>query len=514
MESLWINASNGAQDPQPTGRDGPGRSAPGCLTGETTADVVVIGAGITGTATALRLAEAGLKVVVLEARSAGEGNTGRSTGNLYATTSTGLATLGRKWRDNQATLAVSARAAAIEWIDSTASRLGIDCGLVRVPLHQCVLNAGSPAHEQLRSEHEAAIRLGLEAEWGDEVPGWPLSPAAVHTLPGQAHFNPFRFVDGLVEALQQRGGVVYEHSRVVDIDASEGLVTTAEGSVRAGHIVLATHTPAGFNVLQAEMEVYREYGVAAPLEGDGPADASVWVMDGKHSVRTHEQDGTRYIVIVGEKHKTGEGDEHADYFGRLRDFGRQNFPVGEFTHAWSAQQYTSADGLPYIGRSAHDNVLIATGMGADGLVWGTVAAAVIERLVRGDDDDELSELLSPRRFTPVKSAKSFAAENATVAGHMVGDRVDALRSDEDLADVPLGGGRVLRLDGETCAVHRTLEGRYIALSPVCPHMGCHVKWNQSEQSWDCPCHGSRFDTEGRVLEGPALTSLESRNLDR
>src|SRR5690606_22042970 len=181
--------------------------------------------------------------------------------------------------------------------------------------------------------------------------------------------------------------------------------------------------------------------------------------------------------------------------------------------AWSAQQYTSADGLPYIGRSAHDNVLIATGMGADGLTWGTAAGAVIERLVK-DDEDALTRLLAPRRFTPVKSAKSFVAENATATKHMVGDRVEALRSDEGLADVPLGGGRVLRLDGETCAVHRTRDGRYVALSPVCPHMGCHVKWNQSEHSWDCPCHGSRFDTEGQVIEGPALTGLERRQVNR
>lgn len=497
MDSLWIS---GPQAPA------------ACLQGEVEVDVVVVGAGITGLATALRLVEAGLRVVVLEARSAGEGNTGRSTGNLYATVSPGLAALRRRWNDDEARLAVEARQEAIEWVDRTASRLGIDCGLRRVPLHQCVISRDSPSFEQLRQEHEAALALGLAAEWGERVEGWPLSPAGVHSLPDQAHFNPYRFTAGLAAAVSRAGGAAYGHSRVIDIDAGEGRVKTPEGSVRAKHIVLATHTPAGFNVLQAEMEVYREYGVAAPLRDEGPADASVWVKDGGHSVRTHGQDGRRYLVIVGEKHKTGEGDPHADYLGRLRDYGRQNFGLGEFTHAWSAQQYTSADGLPYIGRSGHDNVLIATGMGADGLTWGAVAGAVLEDIVRGRDDTPLAELLSPRRFTPVKSARSFAAENATVAAHMVGDRVDALRSEEGLADVPLGGGRVLRIDGETCAVHRTREGRYIALSPVCPHMKCHVKWNQSEQSWDCPCHGSRFDTGGRVLEGPALTGLEPRQI--
>jgi len=497
LDSLWIG--------------GP-RPAHPCLSGEAEADVVVVGAGITGLATALRLAEAGLEVVVLEGRSVGQGNTGRSTGNLYATVATGVAGLRRKWSDDKARLALAARQDAIDWIDAAATRLAIDCSLRRVPMHQCVLNRDSPALDGLREEHEAALALGLPAEWGERVEGWPLSPAGVHTLSGQAHFNPYRFAAGLAAAVQRAGGSVHEHSRVIDIDAAAGTVTTAGGSVRAGHIVLATHTPMGLHMLHTEMEVYREYGVAAPLPDGSPADASVWVQDGKHSVRTHRQDGQRHLVVVGEKHKTGEGDEHADYFGRLQDFARQNFELGEFTHAWSAQQYRSADGLPYIGRSGHGKVLIATGMGADGLVWGAVAGAVLEDIVQGRDEAPLARLLSPRRFTPVKSARGFAAENATVARHMVGDRVQALRSDEELADVPLGGGRVLRIDGEACAVHRTRDGQYIAVSAVCTHMGCHVKWNQGEQSWDCPCHGSRFDPDGRVLEGPALTGLEPRAL--
>ena len=257
LDSLWITG------PRPAGA---------CLSGETEADVVVVGAGITGMVTALRLVEAGLKVVVLEGRSIGEGNTGRSTGNLYATVSTGVATLRRKWDDDKARMALAARQEAIEWIDTTASRLAIDCSLRRVPMHQCVLNRDSPSFDQLREEHEAALALGLPAAWSERVDGWPLAPAGVHTLSGQAHFNPYQFTAGLAKAVQRAGAAVYEHSRVVDIDAGEGVVTTPEGSVRAGHIVLATHTPMGIHMLHTEMEVYREYGVAAPLDGAGPTD--------------------------------------------------------------------------------------------------------------------------------------------------------------------------------------------------------------------------------------------------
>lgn len=496
MDSIWIEG---------------GQAAGECLRGDVEADVAVVGAGITGVAAALRLAAAGRRVVVLDARRAGAGNTGRSTGNLYATVSSGLAKLRGKWNDADATLAVVARARAIDWIEQTARELGIDCAFRRVPLHQCVLDGASQELGMLRDEHEAARALGLGAAWGQQVDGWPLRPAAVHTLPGQAHFNPWRFVSGAVAALRRQGVPVYEHSRVIDIDADAGVVTTPEGRVRAGHVLLATHTPMGINLLQTKMEVCREYGVAAPLEGRGPSDASVWVHDGKWSLRTHEADGQRWLVIVGGKHKTGEGGERGDgWYDALRAWGRDHLGLRGYSHAWSAQQYASADGLPYIGRSGHGRVLVATGMGADGLVWGAVAGEVVDTLVRGPegDDDPLARLLRPRRLAPLKSAKSTLKENATVARHMLGDRIEARRDDAGPDDVPRGGGRLLKIDGEVRAVHRTEGGELIALSAVCPHMKCYVKWNGADGTWDCPCHGSRFDVEGRVIEGPSLEDLQ------
>ena len=489
--SVWIDARRTAAAP---------------LAGEVRTGVVVVGAGITGAATAWRLAGAGHEVVLLESRHAGEGNTGRSTGNLYATLSSGLTSLRDKWSDREAADAVAARAGAVEWIGDVAAQLGIDCGFRRVPLHQCVADRHSTKFDELRREHDAALALGLRAEWSDGLEGWPMEAAGVHTLPDQAQFNPFRFVAGLVEALRGRGVAVHEDSRVVDWDPGKGMVATASGRVHADHVVLATHTPLGINLLQTRMEVYREYGVAAPLDG-GPAAASVWMKDDKRSLRTCEAAGRWQLVIVGGKHKTGENADAEGWAESLRAYGRGHFGLDGFSHAWSAQQYASADGLPYIGRSGHGRVLLATGMGADGLVWGAVAAAVFEALLGGREDGPLADLLSPRRLAPLKSAKAFAAENATVARHMVGDRVRSRRGDDDFGDLPPGGGRVMRVDGEHRALYRTGDGELVVLSAVCPHMKCLVQWNPSARSWDCPCHGSRFDVEGRVIEGPALQGL-------
>lgn len=172
-----------------------------------------------------------------------------------------------------------------------------------------VLDRDSRKLEQLREEHECALRLGLAAQWLAAIDGWPLDPAGVHSMPAQAQFNPWRFTLGLARALRERGVDVYTHSRVLEVDPGGSAVVTAEGRVRAGHIVLATHTPLGINLLQTKMEVYREYGVAGPLGDRELPAASVWVQDQPVSLRSHDLAGDRHLVIVGGKHKAGEAGE-------------------------------------------------------------------------------------------------------------------------------------------------------------------------------------------------------------
>lgn len=497
MRSIWIDACGNSadEDTYPSLQD------------EVSADVVVVGGGITGAATAMRLAEAGLSVALLEARRVGAGNTGRSTGNLYGTVSSGLRNLRKKWGPEEVACAVAGRSRALAWIRETAGRHGIDCSFESVPLHECVPDDDALQAQDLRTEHEAALESGLLAEWGEQLHGWPLQARRVHTLLSQAHFNPCAFTCGLVRELAQRGVAIYENSPVLEIDAGNGRVVTSAGTVRATDIVLATHTPLGFNIVQAEMEVFREYGIAARLGSEGPPVGSVWMKGpATRSIRTYrDPNGARYLVVVGEKHKTGEGERGVDYAERLRSFASEHFDIRAFTHQWSAQQYSSADGLPYIGASGHDNVFMATGMGADGLTWGVVASEVITDLVQGRDSP-LSELLKPRRFTPIKSAKGWLAENKTTTRHLL-ERLHPHTADAALDRLPAGTGRLMDIDGEARAVYRDDDGAVTVLSPVCPHLKCHVHWNQGERTWDCPCHGSRFDTTGRVIEGPALQGL-------
>lgn len=475
-------------------------------------DVAVIGGGVTGLATALRLCEAGERVAVIEAQEIGSGSSGGSTGNLYSTVSNGLAEIRKKWDQNTVNRVVEFRRRALDDIQRKVEQFSIDCQFERRPLYFCIQAKLKEYGRVIEEEYDVSAAAGLKAqiiEQADEI-GLPVQRAL--RIDDQAQFNPLHYCQGLAKAVQQEGGLIFEHSAVEDVNAPEGKVTIAGGAVvKAGHIVFATHTPKGINMLQAEMEVYREHGIAAPLNSSNRRypRGIFWTLDGFHSVRSYEHQGQTYIVVVGQKHKVGHDERGEGYFEELADFARAYFDVAAVSHRWSAQQYKSADLLPYIGRSGHDNVYVATGYAADGLVWSEVAAQVISHQILGRKSVD-GELFNPRRFTLAKSAKSWLETNTMVARHLSTDRF-TVETMDDFHQVDAGEGKVLKIGTDSYAVYRSPEGELKTLSPICPHMKCMVHWNSADKSWDCPCHGSRFDTEGEVIEGPAYRPLEKRS---
>ncbi|HEV7618562.1 MAG TPA: FAD-dependent oxidoreductase [Burkholderiaceae bacterium] len=470
-------------------------------------DTVIIGAGITGITTAAQLVRAGKRVAVLEAMKIGHGTTGHSTGNLYAPVDESMSRLGKKWGGDKIRAVVQSRKAAIDLIERNIAEYGLGCEFSRQPWVLYSSQGLRAEIDQIENEYKAAIDTGLAARLTGDLPlPYPVKAALV--IENQAQFHPLKYVRQLANAIRSNDCLIFEDSPVLDIDEQQGVVRTASCTVKAEKIVMATHTPKGFNVLQTELGPYREYAVAALL-GERQLPGGIFWSAGtpKGSTRLVELQGRPYALMIGEKHKTGQHQDTEAGYLALEASLRARFNVKAIAFQWSAQHYRAADGLPYIGLAPGSSRLyLASGFAADGLTYGTLTAIILADEITGTGSP-FSELYSPRRFTPLKSAKNFFKENLNVASFYIKDYAQGAAA-KKLAEVAPGEGELVDVDGDKMAVYRDESGRLYILSPVCMHLKCIVHWNRAERSWDCPCHGSRFCYDGKVIEGPALEPLQ------
>ena len=466
-------------------------------------DVVIIGGGITGITAADLLSRAGKRVAVLEALCIGLGTTGHSTGNLHVTLDEGLYRVADKWDQKTANLVVEHRKTTIDAMEQRAQELAIQCGFTRCPHY--IYPSGSTSMDKIKEEQQALSKAGLVAGITDQVPlPYPVSQGL--RIENQAQFHPLLYVRGLAEKIQSESCRIFENSKVIKIDDKNMTVTTTSGKVRASQIFVATHTPKGFDPVQAELGPYREYAIAAPLQADQLPSGIFWgIQESPLSVRTCEIHAKKYLLVIGEEHKTGQHKEDTDYFAKLESFARSHFNIGAVEYRWSAQNYRPDDLLPFIGQAFGSKHYIATGFATNGLVYGALAAAMVTDQILGKEHP-LTDLFKPTRFTPVKSAKDFLTENLNVVKQYA--RNFLTRADlKQMKDVTPGEGALVDLDGAVAA-YQDQNGQFTILSPICTHLGCKVRWNSLEKSWDCPCHGSRFECQGEVIEGPAITPLE------
>ncbi len=479
------------------------------MTGDVQTEVVIIGGGITGITTAQLLKEAGFRVVVIEARKVGGGSTGHSTGNLYAMVEQGLDTIKNKY-DLETVRAVTAgRREAVDLVEQNVDRYAITCDFRRQPWISYAANEGHEA--KMETEYQEARAGGLIAsklQPGD-IPFKMVSGVRVEN---QAQFNPLRYVQQLAMAIADENCVIYENTAAVSIEEEElnAVVATAKGRVFAKYVIHATHTPKGLMVdFHSSLGPYREYGVAAKLASGQYPEGTFWGyynVNDRFSIRTYDHDGEQRVIVVGQPHKVGTKEDNVENIATIEKFMTEHFDIAEFTNRWGAQNYKPADSLPYIGyRSKGSKVLLATGFSSDGLTYGTLAAMVLRDLLTGVENI-YTRIFDATRHNPAKAAAKVVKENVSNAGALIKDYI--FFKDANLTDIPESEGKVIEVDGKKVAVFHESNGVVKACSAICTHMGCVVHWNKAERSWDCPCHASRFDTDGCIIEGPALTPLQ------
>jgi glycine/D-amino acid oxidase-like deaminating enzyme/nitrite reductase/ring-hydroxylating ferredoxin subunit len=477
------------------------------------ADVCVVGAGIAGMSTAYLLARVGKSVVVLDDGPIGGGMTGRTTAHLVNALDDRYFELERLHGEEGSRLAAESHTAAVDAVEAIVAQEAIKCEFERLDGYLFVPPRDSKTI--LDDEMEAAHKAGLtDIEKVERVPWNSYDTGAALRFPRQAQFHPLKYLAGLAKAIKAKGGRIYTQTHAKEIEGGKQarVETSGGGVVTAAVVVVATNTPVNDLIaIHTKQAPYQTYVIGARIPLGSITRGLYWdTPDPYHYIRieTAGKGANAYDVLIvgGEDHKTGQQDDANKRFGALERWTRHRFPMVEgIEYRWSGEVMEPIDGLAFIGRNPMDakNVFIATGDSGNGMTHGTIAGMLLTDLIM-ERKNPWEKIYDPARLT-LKALPEFARENLNVAAQytdlvMAGD----VESEDEIKP---GSGAIISHGLTKVAVYRDPQGEVHALSAVCRHLGCIVNWNTLENTWDCPCHGSRFDALGKVIQGPANSDL-------
>ncbi|PKF76198.1 FAD-dependent oxidoreductase [Chryseobacterium sp. PMSZPI] len=414
-------------------------------------DVVIVGGGITGVSTALKLQESGKQCIILEAANIGYGTTGGTTAHLNDFFDTTFTQVIRDFGLENAKLYAESGKDAIDIIENNIDTYKIICDFTRKAAYLFALD--DQQEEQLKSIAEGAAKVGHEMIYVNDIP-FPIPFKEAVRIPGQGHFHPIKYIKGLCKIFINLGGEIQENCRCEDYDEQEGYVIlkTSKGEIKAKNVVYATHIPPGINLLHFTNAPYRSYAMAFTLKDDQyPWELGYDLCDPYHYFRIQEYDGENLLIAGGEDHKTGHSDDTGEHFSKLENYVRKHFKVETVYYSWSSQYYEPVDGLPYIGKlpGSKGKTFVATGFRGNGMIFGTLSSQILHDLIL-TGKSKYKDLFNPSRIKPIAGFSDFVKEAS----------------------------------------------------------GVEVRWNSAELSWDCPCHGSRFNVNGKILGGPATKDLQ------
>lgn len=453
-------------------------------------DVLVIGAGIAGVLTAYMLKQKGRDVVLIDAAEIASGNTKNTTAKITSQHDLIYSKLIVEFGEEKARQYAKANELAIKKYKEIIEDKRIECDFEEKPAYVYSLNEV----DVLKEEVEAAKNLGIDAEFVQEA-NLPFKINGAVKFNNQAQFNPLKFLKGISNEL-----VIYENTRALEI--KENLVVTSGGNITANNIVVATHYP----IMNAPgyyfMKMHQERSYVLALENTSEIDGMYIDLNKEgYSFRTYNN----LLLLGGISHRTGENEEGGSY-DELRKVAKRLYPKAKEKYYWSAQDCMTIDGIPYIGRYSSEtpNIYVATGFNKWGMTSSMVSAMIISDMILEKEND-FSEIFSPRRFDLSLSINNIANDLIETAKNFIAQKVYIPSS--EIEHIKNGHGGIIEYNGEKVGVYKNKEGKEFFVSTKCTHLGCQLSWNSDELTWDCPCHGSRFDYKGRLIGSPATKDL-------
>ncbi len=478
------------------------------FSGEIKCEAVIIGGGLTGITTALLLSLRGMDVILLEADRLGSGTTGNTTAKITVQHGLCFSHLARE----KALAYAKVNRAGLSKIESLVKEYNIDCDFCRLPSYVYTRNGSET--DDIEKEAHAYQELGISGETVSSAP-LPFEIKSAVVMDDQAQFHPLKYLYALADIIGENGGVIYEQSKVVDIEKGEkNIVYTNNGNVTADIVILATNYPPidfpGLFFIKLHQE--RSYIISTDAKKTDVRGMYINAGNPVNSIRMHYGKGENQLLLGGYGHKTAYENEKKSGYSNLEDFLHTDFKRADdkANHRWAAQDCVTLDGLPYIGTisKTNPNIFVATGYAKWGMTNSAAAAMIIEDCVTGSNniEEQARAFFSPSRFTPAASAKNFLIQSGDTLKEFTAGNVKIPIGDYD--DISPGKGAVLRINGRAQAVYKDESGRIYTFKARCTHLGCPLEYNEAEKSFDCPCHGSRFSYLGKVIEGPAKQGLE------
>ncbi len=504
MNSLWLNEKTKEKFPK--------------LEKDLETQVCIIGAGIFGISTAYYLTQKGYNVTILERDKIANRVTGHTTAKITSQHGLIYHYLLNQYGKEFARKYYLANQKSIQEIEKIITQNQIECDFERQ--NSCVYTTNQSEIEKIEEELQALKELDIEASKTEKTP-LPFEIVSGIEFKNQAQFNPIKYIDGLVKQITDAKGKIFENTICYDVkrDGDSYICYTENNTVKAKYVVLASHYPfINFpGVYFAKMYQSSSYVIGIDTKSELFDGMYINIQSPIYSFRTAKDGNKKILLLGGGDHKTGENTSYQDSYGLLEEKAKQWYPNCEIKYRWSTRDCITLDKIPYIGEFSNTlpNMYVGTGFNKWGMTSSNVAARIITDKIDGKEN-EYSEVFEATRLNPIVNKDEVKNMVSQTVKSLVVERIEesekVINDETSLDDLKQETGQIIEWNGEKVGVYKDIEGKMFAVKPVCTHLGCILNWNGADKTWDCPCHGSRFDYTGKNLYNPALKDLEKVEL--